>query len=55
MFDPMDSKYKSSKKYIDGCREWHRTHPSPRARKSAKALYRVPGCRIYNPPLLTDE
>ena len=51
----MDSKYKSSKKYIDGCREWRRTHPSPRARKSAKALCRVPGCRIYNPPPITDE
>ena len=51
----MESKYKSSKKYIDGCKEWHLTHPRPRARKPAKALYRVHGCRIYNPPLITDE
>jgi len=51
----MDSKYKSAKKYIDGCKEWHRTHPNPRARKPVKALYRIPGCRIYNPPPLTDE
>lgn len=51
----MDPKYKSSKKYIDRCKEWRRAHPMHRARKPSKALYRGHGCRIYNPPLITDE